>query len=67
MEYFVFEEKERLLHLRDGITSTVNRISLKVNAFEIRDGYYRFEFEKHETLGFKRFHMPIQNTFLSVV
>ena len=65
MEYFVFEQEKRLLHVRDGVTTVINRLTMKVTLFEVRDGYYRFALERHEKLGYQALHLPIQNTVLA--
>jgi hypothetical protein len=67
MEYFVFNEAEKTLGIRDGFTSTADRTTLKVNSFEIRESFYHFEVEKHPLLDYKSVYLPIQNTLLSVV
>lgn len=67
MEYFVFEEETRLLHVREGVTASINRVSMKVNLFEIKEGYYRFSLERHEKLFYKTLFLPIQNTVLAII
>lgn len=67
MEYFVFNETNKTLSVRDGFTNLVDRLTLKVKFFEIKDGYYHFEVEKHPKLEYKSLYLPIQNTLLSVI
>jgi hypothetical protein len=67
MEYFVFNETNKTLSVRDGFTNLIDRLTLKVKFFEIKDGYYHFEVEKHPKLEYKSLYLPIQNTLLSVI
>ena len=67
MEYFVFNETEKTLTVRDSITTTIDRLIMKVKFFEIREGYYHFEVEKHQKLGYKSIYLPMQNTVLCVI
>ena len=67
MEYFVFNEEKKTLSVRDGFTNTLDRTTMKVKFFEIREGYYHFEVEKHPKLEYKSIYLPIQNTLLSVI
>lgn len=67
MEYFVFNETDKTLCIRDGFTNMTDRLTLKVKYFEIRDNYYHFEVEKHPKLQYKSIYLPIQNTVLSVI
>lgn len=64
MEYFVFNKEERTLSIRDGFTHQFDRYTIKVISFEIREGYYFFEFEKENKLKYKNAFLPIQNTIL---
>lgn len=64
MEYFVFNKEERTLAIRDGFTNQIDRYRLNVISFEIRDGYYFFEFESENKLKYKNAFLPIQNTII---
>lgn len=65
MEYFVFNKEENTLGLRESFTHSFERVKMKVISFEIRDGYYYFELDKGNSLGYKAIHLPIQNTIIA--
>lgn len=67
MEYFVFNETNKTLSIRDGFTTMIDRMTVKVKFFEIKENYYHFEVEKHPKLEYKSIYLPIHNTLLSVV
>lgn len=67
MEYFVFNETEKTLTVRDSITTTTDRLIMKVKFSEIKEGYYYFELDKHGKLGYRKLYLPIQNTVLCVI
>lgn len=67
MEYFVFNETNKTLSIRDGFTSTIDRMTMKVKFFEIKENYYHFEVERHPKLEYKSLYLPIANIMLSVV
>ena len=67
MEYFVFDEKDKTLSVRDGFANMTDRTTMKVKFFEIKENFYHFDVEKHPKLQYKSIYLPIQNTLLSVI
>jgi hypothetical protein len=66
MEYIVFDQTKKELYIRDTVTASHNRLTLKVLAFYLEEHSFHFELDPNNILMTKEVYYPKQSTVLSI-
>jgi hypothetical protein len=66
MEYIVFDKTKKELYIRDTVTASHNRLTLKVLAFYLEEHSFHFELDPSNVLMIKEVYYPKQSTVLSI-